>query len=91
MSRLLYLPLFATALAISSAANGDGDAPRKLAQAPPHESIAPCLARDVSTLTLESDFSAYMAASCPSDVRNKALRRLWRLMPTASVPDEFDY
>jgi hypothetical protein len=87
MSELLYLPLFATALAISSAAYGEGEASRKLAQAPPHEPTASCLTHDISTLSLESDFSAYMATNCPSDVRNKALRRLWRLMPAASGPD----
>jgi hypothetical protein len=87
MGKLLYLPLFATALVISGAANGDSEAPRKLAQAPPHESIAPCLTRDISTLSAESDFSDYMAATCPSDVRIKALRRLWRLMPPPSGPD----
>lgn len=87
MSKLLYLPLFATALAISGAANGGDDALKKLAQAPPHDSIAPCLTRDISTLSAQSDFSSYMAANCPSDVRIKALRRLWRLMPPASGPD----
>jgi len=92
MSRLLYLPLFGMALALSGAAHGDGEAPRKLAQAPPHKAIAPCLTRDISTLSLDSDFSAYMEASCPSDVRTKALRRLWQLMPPPSGPDwEFNW
>jgi hypothetical protein len=35
---------------------------------------------DVSTLTIESDFSVFMRKDIPEDVRRAALRRLWVLM-----------
>jgi hypothetical protein len=36
---------------------------------------------DIGSLTWESDFTAFMTATCPEEVRSKALRRLWSLMP----------
>ena len=36
---------------------------------------------DIGSLTWESDFTAFMTEACPEEVRSKALRRLWSLMP----------
>lgn len=35
---------------------------------------------DLDSLTLESDFTVFMAAGVPENVRNAALRRLWRML-----------
>jgi hypothetical protein len=36
---------------------------------------------DIGSLTWESDFTAFMTQTCPDEVRSKALKRLWSLMP----------
>jgi hypothetical protein len=90
MSKHLHFPLCVAALALAGAANADDGASKRLAQAPaarPDQAVAPCLTQDIAALSLASDFSAYMAASCPADVRIKALRHLWPQMPSASDPD----
>jgi hypothetical protein len=90
MSRHLHLLPFVTAIALAGIANADDGGSRRLAQAPgaiADKVVAPCLTQDVSALSLMSDFSVYMAANCPTDVRIKALRHLWPQMPSASDPD----
>ena len=36
---------------------------------------------DIDSLTLDSDFSVFMRPSCPAELRLKALRKLWMLLP----------
>jgi Protein of unknown function (DUF3306) len=44
----------------------------------------------VESLTKESDYSGFMRAEVPEDLRQKALRRLWASDPVLSAPDLFD-
>ena len=36
---------------------------------------------DIESLTWDSDFTTYMTKECPEELRIKALRRLWTLLP----------
>jgi hypothetical protein len=47
----------------------------------------PACAVDVEALTLESDFTMFMAKDCPEQLRRQALRRLWLLLPAAHARD----
>lgn len=42
---------------------------------------------DIDSLTLESDFKVFMTRECAEEIRLKALRRLWSLMPPAALDD----
>jgi hypothetical protein len=44
----------------------------------------------VESLTKESDYSAFMRAEVPEDLRQKALRRLWASDPVLSAPEILD-
>ena len=51
---------------------------------------APAPARafpNIDALTSESDFTPFMAPDCPEELRQKALRRLWSLMPPTPVQE----
>ena len=40
---------------------------------------------DIDDLTLDSDFTIFMGPDVPPELRNKALRKLWKLMPQGPV------
>lgn len=42
---------------------------------------------DIDTMTEESDFSAFMQGQVPDELRNRALRKLWRLNPVYACVD----
>jgi hypothetical protein len=42
---------------------------------------------DINALTLESDFTVFMKSDCPPDLRLKALRKLWTLMPPTPIEE----
>ncbi len=42
---------------------------------------------DIDSLTADSDFSAFLQHGVPEDLRQKALRKLWRLDPTLANLD----
>jgi len=42
---------------------------------------------DVDKLTVKSDFSIFMRPDCPPALRQKALQRLWKLLPAETVVD----
>jgi hypothetical protein len=44
----------------------------------------------VESLTKDSDYSAFMRAEVPEDLRQKALRRLWASDPILSAPEVLD-
>lgn len=44
----------------------------------------------VESLTKESDYSVFMRAEVPEDLRQKALRRLWASDPVLSAPEILD-
>jgi Protein of unknown function (DUF3306) len=44
----------------------------------------------VESLTNESDYSLFMRAEVPEDLRQKALRQLWATDPVLSAPEVFD-
>lgn len=47
---------------------------------------------DIESLTAESDFRVFMGQGVPDDVRNQALRKLWRLKPSlANLDGLVDY
>jgi hypothetical protein len=84
-----YLPAFAILLALSVAARSQDIGSDKLAGAPSsalEQQIERCLALDVERLTLDSDYSAFMSPTCPTDVQVQALRRLWRQLPPPKEP-----
>ena len=41
----------------------------------------------IEELTFGSDYTVYMRNDCPEWVRQAALRRLWKLLPPAEVPE----
>jgi len=51
-----------------------------LTTAQPVAAIHPARVIDIEALTLESDFTVFMASDVPEDVRRTGLRRLWALM-----------
>lgn len=58
-------------------AEGDGaPAPSKAADQPP-----PLDLPDIDTLTRDSDYTAFLRAEVPADMRRQALRKLWRSDP----------
>lgn len=94
MKSLLCVPVVVMALVASSTVRADEAKPRQIAQAPVEttgESVAPCLTRDLKTLSWSSDVSSYMDASCSSEVRTQALRKLWRTMPPPSEPNSTEF
>jgi hypothetical protein len=42
---------------------------------------------DVDRLTLDSDFTIFMRHDCPPELRLRALRKLWTLLPPAPIDD----
>lgn len=85
-SKPILFALLALAVA-GSARAGDEAKDRLVAQGPAALAkplIAPCLTQSVEAMTLQSDFSPFLADDCPSAVKSKALRRLWRLMPAVN-------
>jgi hypothetical protein len=46
---------------------------------------------DISSLTVDSDFTVFMRKEVPEDVRRAALRRLWVLMRLPMSCDELCY
>src|SRR5262245_1956433 len=51
-----------------------------LTKAEPAAAFNPARVIDIEALTLESDFTVFMASDVPEDVRRVGLRRLWALM-----------
>lgn len=51
------------------------------AQDTPPEAIDPASLPDIDSLTVGSDFKAFMRAGVPAELRRQALRKLWRLDP----------
>jgi hypothetical protein len=94
MNTLKPLTVLAVALAMTGAAFGEQAASKKVARAPSETTGAAshsCLARDIATLSWSSDFSPYMTADCPADVRMQALRQLWRVMPPPAEPNPTEF
>lgn len=44
--------------------------------------------QDLDALTLDSDFTQFMRDDCPDDLRLRALRRLWTLIPGNTVVED---
>jgi hypothetical protein len=42
---------------------------------------------DINSLTLDSDFSVFMRPGCPAELRLKALRKLWMLLPPVPIDE----
>ena len=42
---------------------------------------------DVDQLTANSDFTIFMRPDCPPELQQKALQRLWKLLPAETVVD----
>lgn len=55
------------------------------APAPADRAVMPA---DIDTLTLASDFAPFMRQDCPEDLRLKALRRLWPLLPRSAIDEQ---
>lgn len=63
---------------------GGAPAPAPVGPSPeerPGEEDAGPVLPDIESLTRESDFTVFMAEGVPVDLRNRALRKLWRLDP----------
>jgi hypothetical protein len=94
MNTLRHLSIVLMVLTMSAAARGDDTGAQQVAKAPAettgsaHDS---CVTHDIETLSWGSDFSSYMAADCPADVRARALRQLWRTMPPPSGPQPTEF
>jgi hypothetical protein len=94
MRYLKCLSVTATLLAFCVGAHAGNNVPERVAQTPnktPTPYTASCQSLDVSTLTGQSDYSAFMKADCPDSVRRDAFHKLWRTLPTTNEPGESDY
>jgi hypothetical protein len=94
MKSLLCVPVIVMALVASSTVHADETMSRQVAQAPVEttgQAVAPCLTRDLKTLSWQSDVSSFMDASCPPEMRTQALRKLWRTMPPPSEPNSTEF
>lgn len=73
------------AVALVARAN---EAQRSERVAAPHSAVLACLDTGaVDALTLHSDHTVFMRKDCPESVRQGALRRLWRLLPSPETPE----
>jgi Protein of unknown function (DUF3306) len=93
ISRPILFAVLALTVA-GSARAGDEAKESVVAQGPaalakPH--VAPCLTQDVEALTMQSDFSPFLAGDCPSAVKSEALRHLWRMMPVLNDGLDSEY
>lgn len=57
------------------------------ASAPDADAVREADLPSIDELGADSDYSAFMRKGVPSDVRNRALRALWRSDPTRFAPD----
>jgi hypothetical protein len=42
---------------------------------------------DINAMTLKSDFTVFMNGDCPAELRLKALRKLWVLLPPTPIDE----
>lgn len=94
MRYLKCLSVMATVFAFCVGAHAGNNVPERVAQAPnkaPTPNTVSCQSLVVSTLTGESDYSAFMKPDCPDSVRRDALHKLWRTLPATNEPGETDY
>jgi hypothetical protein len=52
---------------------------------PRHDRAENCLEQEIHSLSAESDFTVFLQQDCAPDVKLKALRHLWRLLPQAPI------
>jgi hypothetical protein len=69
------------------AAEGDADENKEETKEKPFD---PADLPPVESLTKDSDYSPFMRADVPEELRQKALRRLWASDPVLSSPELFD-
>lgn len=81
----LTLALFATA---AFEATADESTQQFAALGAPAPAVRAILPADIDALTLASDFAPFMRQDCPEDLRLKALRRLWTLLPRSAIEEQ---
>ncbi len=78
-----YFAIAVFAVGACGAAFAQKTGPERVAQVPRAmvNTAAPCLARDIPSLSMNSDFSVFFEPNCPAGIREQALHRLWRVLP----------